>query len=117
MLDRDPLDQGIIDLCNESGVGFISFSPLAQGLLINRYLDGIPTDSRMSKEHFLKKSALTDTLLEQLRQWNTEAQAAGMTLAEKALKWILDTRGVTSVLIGASSVAQLQTNLGVVGKR
>ena len=70
----------------------------------------------MSKERFLKKSALTDSLLEQLRQWNTEAQEDGMTLAEKALKWILDTRGVTSVLIGASSVAQLQTNLGVVGK-
>ena len=116
MLDREPLDQGIIELCDKSGVGFISFSPLAQGLLTNRYLDGIPADSRMSKERFLKKSALTDSLLEQLRQWNTEAQEAGMTLAEKALKWILDTRGVTSVLIGASSVAQLQTNLGVVGK-
>ena len=116
MLDREPLDQGIIELCDKSGVGFISFSPLAQGLLTNRYLDGIPADSRMSKERFLKKSALTDSLLEQLRQWNTEAQEDGMTLAEKALKWILDTRGVTSVLIGASSVAQLQTNLGVVGK-
>ena len=117
MLDREPLDDGIIDLCNESGVGFISFSPLAQGLLTDRYLNGIPEDSRMSKEHFLKKSALTDSLLEQLRQWNTEAQAAGMTLAEKALKWILDTRGVTSVLIGASSVAQLQINLKVIDKR
>lgn len=117
MLDREPLDEGIIDLCHESGVGFISFSPLAQGLLTNRYLNGIPEDSRMSKEHFLKKSALTDSLLEQLRQWNTEAQAAGMTLAEKALKWILDTRGVTSVLIGASSVAQLQINLKVIDKR
>ena len=116
MFDREPLDQGIIELCDKSGVGFISFSPLAQGLLTNRYLDGIPADSRMSKERFLKKSALTDSLLEQLRQWNTEAQEDGMTLAEKALKWILDTRGVTSVLIGASSVAQLQTNLGVVGK-
>ena len=116
MLDREPLDQGIIELCDKSGVGLISFSPLAQGLLTNRYLDGIPADSRMSKERFLKKSALTDSLLEQLRQWNTEAQEDGMTLAEKALKWILDTRGVTSVLIGASSVAQLQTNLGVVGK-
>lgn len=114
MLDRAPLDEGIIDLCNERGVGFISFSPLAQGLLTNRYLNGIPEDSRMSKEKFLKKSMLTEELLDQLRQWNTEAQSSGMTLAEKALKWILDTRGVTSVLIGASSVAQLQTNLGVI---
>ena len=111
MLDREPLDDGIIDLCNESGVGFISFSPLAQGLLTDRYLNGIPEDSRMSKEKFLKKSMLTEELLAQLRQWNSEAQASGITLAEKALKWILDTRGVTSVLIGASSVAQLQTNL------
>ena len=111
MLDREPLDDGIIHLCNESGVGFISFSPLAQGLLTDRYLNGIPEDSRMSKEKFLKKSMLTEELLVQLRQWNSEAQASGMTLAEKALKWILDTRGVTSVLIGASSVAQLQTNL------
>ena len=117
MLDREPLDEGIIDLCYESGVGFISFSPLAQGLLTNRYLDGIPEDSRMSKEKFLKKSMLTEELLDQLRQWNTEAQSSGMTLAEKALKWILDTRGVTSVLIGASSVAQLQTNLGVIEKQ
>ncbi|MDY4554944.1 MAG: aldo/keto reductase [Prevotella sp.] len=117
MLDRAPLDEGIIDLCNERGVGFISFSPLAQGLLTNRYLNGIPEDSRMSKEKFLKKSMLTDELLDQLRQWNTEAQSSGMTLAEKALKWILDTRGVTSVLIGASSVAQLQTNLGVIEKQ
>ena len=111
MLDREPLDDGIIDLCNESGVGFISFSPLAQGLLTDRYLNGIPEDSRMSKEKFLKKSMLTEELLAQLRHWNSEAQASGITLAEKALKWILDTRGVTSVLIGASSVAQLQTNL------
>ena len=116
MLDRAPIDEGIIDLCNERGVGFISFSPLAQGLLTNRYLNGIPEDSRMSKEKFLKKSMLTEELLTQLHQWNSEAQHTGMTLAEKSLKWILDTRGVTSVLIGASSVAQLQTNLGVIHK-
>ena len=117
MLNHEPLSEGIIDLCIQHGVGFISFSPLAQGLLTNRYLDGIPSDSRMAKERSLKQSALTPSLLNQLRQWNTEAQAAGMTLAEKALKWILDTRGITSVLIGASSTSQLQTNLEVVGKR
>ena len=117
MLNHEPLSEGIIDLCIQHGVGFISFSPLAQGLLTNRYLEGIPTDSRMAKGRSLKQAALTPSLLNQLRQWNTEAQAAGMTLAEKALKWILDTRGITSVLIGASSTSQLQTNLEVVGKR
>ena len=60
---------------------------------------------------------LTEELLDQLRQWNTEAQSSGMTLAEKSLRWILDTRGVTSVLVGASSVAQLKTNLGVIEKQ
>ena len=61
--DEIAIAEGLIDLCNESGVGFISFSPLAQGLLTNRYLNGVPTDSRMAKEHFLKKSALTEELL------------------------------------------------------
>ena len=113
MLNREPIEEGILDLCYKNGVGFISFSPLAQGLLTNRYLNGVPTDSRMAKEHFLKKSALTEELLCQLHKWNAEAQEENITLAEKALRWILDTQGVTSVLIGASSVEQLQTNLRV----
>ena len=112
MLDRAPVEEGITQLCKESGVGFISFSPLAQGLLTNRYLEGIPTDSRMAKEHFLKHSMLTPELLKQLRQWNVEAQGNGQSLAEMALQWILNHEAVTSVLIGASSVAQLKDNLG-----
>lgn len=112
MLDRAPVEEGITQLCKEEGVGFISFSPLAQGLLTNRYLEGIPKDSRMAKEHFLKHSMLTPELLEQLRQWNVEAQGNGQSLAEMALQWILNHEAVTSVLIGASSVAQLQDNLG-----
>ena len=112
MLDRAPVEEGITKLCKESGVGFISFSPLAQGLLTNRYLEGIPTDSRMAKEHFLKHSMLTPELLKQLRQWNVEAQGNGQSLAEMALQWILNHEAVTSVLIGASSVAQLKDNLG-----
>lgn len=111
MLDKEPMESGILELCREHGVGFISFSPLAQGLLTDRYLNGIPEDSRMSKEHFLKKEMLTDALLAQLRQWNVEALSQGMTLAEKALRWILEQQGVTSVLVGASSVKQLQRNL------
>ena len=112
MLDRAPVEEGITQLCKESGVGFISFSPLAQGLLTNRYLEGIPNDSRMAKEHFLKQSMLTPELLKQLRQWNVEAQGNGQSLAEMALQWILNHEAVTSVLIGASSVAQLKDNLG-----
>lgn len=112
MLDRAPVEEGITKLCKESGVGFISFSPLAQGLLTNRYLEGIPNDSRMAKEHFLKHSMLTPELLKQLRQWNVEAQGNGQSLAEMALQWILSHEAVTSVLIGASSVAQLKDNLG-----
>ena len=112
MLDRAPVEEGITQLCKESGVGFISFSPLAQGLLTNRYLEGIPNDSRMAKEHFLKHSMLTPELLKQLRQWNVEAQGNGQSLAEMALQWILNHEAVTSVLIGASSVAQLKDNIG-----
>ncbi|MBR1414624.1 MAG: aldo/keto reductase [Prevotella sp.] len=111
MLDRAPQEEGILDFCEERGVGFISFSPLAQGLLTDRYLEGIPEDSRMSKGKFLKESMLTPELLAQLRQWNQEAVAEGRTLAERALRWILEQRGVTSVLVGASSTRQLERNL------
>ncbi len=111
MLDRAPQQEGILDLCQQEGVGFISFSPLAQGLLTDRYLNGIPEGSRMTRGKFLKEEMLTDELLEQLRQWNSEAQQQGMTLAERALRWILDQKGVTSVLIGASSTGQLDRNL------
>lgn len=111
MLDREPQEQGILDYCHEQGVGFISFSPLAQGLLTDRYLNGIPEDSRMAKAHFLKKDVLTPELLAQLQQWNAEAQAEGRSLSQKALSWIIEQRGVTSVLVGASSTAQLERNI------
>ncbi|MBR6606142.1 MAG: aldo/keto reductase [Prevotella sp.] len=111
MLDRAPQQEGILDLCQQEGVGFISFSPLAQGLLTDRYLNGIPEGSRMTRGKFLKEEMLTNELLEKLRQWNSEAQQQGMTLAERALRWILEQKGITSVLIGASSTAQLDRNL------
>ena len=111
MLNRRPMDEGILQLCHQEGVGFIAFSPLAQGLLTDRYLQGIPQDSRMAKEKFLRPDMLTPELLEQLKVWNAEAQAAGQSLAEHALRWILLQRGVTSVLVGASSTAQLEKNL------
>ena len=115
MLDRAPQDEGIIDLCRQEGVGFISFSPLAQGLLTDRYLNGIPADSRMSQGKFLRPEMLTDEVLEKIRQWNTVAQGRGETLAEMALAWILHQPGVTSVLVGASSAEQLKRNLKCIG--
>ena len=111
LLDREPQEDGVLDFCADNGVGFISFSPLAQGLLTDRYLNGIPADSRMSKGKFLKESMLTNELLQQLQTWNEQAIQRGMTLSEMALRWILEQRGVTSVLIGASSVKQLERNL------
>lgn len=112
LLDREPEESGILQLCRERGVGFISFSPLAQGLLTGRYLQGIPQDSRMATKPCLPPERLTPELLQQLQQWNAEAQAAGMTLAQKALHWVLSHPQVTSVIIGASSTAQLDDNLG-----
>lgn len=111
MIDRGPEQNGVLDLCRERGIGFISFSPLAQGLLTDRYLDGVPADSRMAKERFLKREMLTPELLGQLKAWNREAHDEGMTLAEKALRWIADHDSVTSVLVGASSVEQLAVNI------
>ena len=111
MLDREPQDEGILDFCAEAGVGFISFSPLAQGLLTDRYLQGVPQDSRMSKGVFLKEDMLTPELQAQLQAWNNEAASKGQTLAEMALAWVLRQQAVTSVLVGASSVAQLEKNL------
>ena len=111
MLDRKPQETGMTDFCAEKGVGFIAFSPLAQGLLTDRYLQGIPADSRMAKEKFLKSSMLTPELLAQLKHYNEVAQNRNETLAEMALAWILHQKAVTSVLIGASSTAQLEKNL------
>ena len=111
MLDRAPQEEGIMDFCADNGVGFISFSPLAQGLLTDRYLNGIPTDSRMAQGKFLKKDMLTDELLGRIRLYNQQARDRGETLAEHALRWILEQRGVTSVLVGASSTGQLEKNL------
>lgn len=111
MLNREPQQEGIIDYCAEHGIGFISFSPLAQGLLTDRYLHGIPEGSRMSKEKFLRHDMLTPELLGHLQQLNKQAEERGETLAEMALSWILQQKGVTSVLVGASSVEQLEKNL------
>lgn len=111
MLDREPIEEGILNLCQTEGIGFIAYSPLAQGLLTDRYLQGIPTDSRMAKEHFLKSERRTPEMLAYLQQLQAQAATHGRTIAQEALSWVLDQQGVTSVLVGASSVAQLKNNL------
>ena len=113
MLSREPIEQGILDFCRQEGIGFIAYSPLAQGLLTDRYLEGIPADSRMAKEHFLKSERRTPELLAYLRQLEAEAQTHGRTIAQQALAWVADQPGVTSVLVGASSVNQLASNLQI----
>lgn len=111
MIDREPITEGILDFCKGEGVGFIAYSPLAQGLLTDRYLEGIPADSRMAQEHFLKSERRTPEFLEYLHQLDEKAKASNRSIAQEALKWVLDQNGVTSVLVGASSVAQLENNL------
>ena len=116
-MDRAPQEEGILRLCQEEGVGFIAFSPLAQGLLTQRYLhSGIPADSRMAQARFLKPSALTPELLSQLRDWQAEAAAEGLSLAQWALRWVARQEGVVSVLAGASRVEQLRDNLAAFDK-
>lgn len=110
MLTRQP-EMDVIPQAYENGTGFVAFSPLAQGLLTDRYLQGIPEDSRMSKNVFLRPEMLTDELVEKLRKLNDLAVHRGQTLAEMALSWILRDERVTSVIVGASSVEQLKNNL------
>lgn len=111
LLDRSPIDEGILSYCHSHGIGFISFSPLAQGLLTDRYLDGIPSDSRMAHSVSLQKDVLTPELLKRLRNFNAEASERGESLAEMALSWVLEQQGVTSVIVGASKVTQLENDL------
>ncbi len=112
ILDRAPQQEGILQCLGQERKGFISFSPLAQGLLTNRYLEGIPAGSRMTQEHFLKSSTLTPQLLAKLRSLDDLARQRGETLAQMALAWVLQKPEVTSVLAGVSSVQQLLDNVG-----
>lgn len=109
----DALPGGIIDDAAEAGAGYVGFSPLQQGLLTNRYLNGIPTDSRMARREHLTSEALTPELLVRIRALNEIAASRGETLAEMALAWVLRHPRVTSVIIGTSSVEQMQNNLRV----
>jgi L-glyceraldehyde 3-phosphate reductase len=112
------VEGGLLDVLGERGVGCIPFSPLAQGLLTDRYLHGIPADSRAAKPHgFLKREQVTPERLHQIKQLHELAQRRGQSLAQMALAWVLRDPRVTTVLIGASSVAQLDQNLSCLDNR
>ena len=111
MLGREPESQGILNAVKENGSGFVAFSPLAQGLLTNRYLNGIPDNSRIARGGFLKKEALTPEVLSKIQTLNERAAMRGQSLAEMALAWLLKNETVTSVIVGASSVEQLGDSL------
>lgn len=111
ILHRNPEDEGLIRQAAKNGSGLIVFSPLAQGLLTDRYLNGIPAGSRASRDFSLKKDSLTPELLEKLEKLNHIAGERGQTLAQMALAWVLRDSMVTSVIVGASSIEQLDNNL------
>ncbi len=106
------VEDGLLEVLEQNGVGCIPFSPLAQGMLTDKYLKGIPADSRAAKAHgFLQTSELTDTRLQQIRELNEIARQRKQSLAQMALAWLLKDKRVTTVLIGASSVGQLDNNI------
>ena len=106
------VEGGLLDVLEKEGVGCIPFSPLAQGLLTNKYLNGIPDDSRAGKSHgFLQRDQVTSARVEQIRKLNTIATERNQTLAQMALAWLLKDERVTSVLIGASKPEQLIDSL------
>jgi len=111
LLDRW-VEKDLLATLEEKGIGCIVFSPLAQGLLTDRYLNVIPSDSRIAKPHgFLKEKMLTSERMQALRSLNTLAGERGQTLAQMSLSWLLKDQRITSVLVGASSVAQLKDSL------
>ncbi len=111
LLTRD-VEKEHVDMNKRNGVGFVSFSPLAQGLLTDRYLNGIPDDSRAGKSHgFLKKEQITSELLVKIQKLNSLAQTRGQSLAQMALAWQLHKEYISSVIVGASTIMQLQDNI------
>ena len=111
MLHRVPETEGLLEQAAAEGTGFIAFSPLAQGLLTGRYLNGIPEDSRAARNFSLRKDTLTPELTERLSKLNDIAAERGQTLAQMALAWVLKDKMVTSVIVGASSKEQLDDNI------
>lgn len=117
MFERAP-EEGLLDVLQEKGVGCIPFSPLAGGQLTNRYLNGIPADSRAaSGSQFLNPEQITEDKLEKVRQLNALAESRGQKLSQMALAWVLRHEEVTSVLIGASKTAQIDDAVGMLENR
>ena len=114
MMHREPETENILKQAKEAGSGFIAYSPLAQGILTDRYLKGIPADSRAARDFSLKADTITPELIERLQKLNALAAERGQSLAQMALAWNLKDDLVTSVIIGASSVAQLDDNLAAI---
>ncbi|MBK6965221.1 MAG: aldo/keto reductase [Bacteroidales bacterium] len=110
MLDRT-VENGLLDVLESNGVGFVAFSPLAQGILTDRYLKGIPAGSRASKAHFLKPENITPVLIAAISELNGMAMQRNQTLAQMATAWLLRDQRVTSVIVGVSSVKQLNDNI------
>ena len=113
MLNRWIEEDGLIDTLEEIGAGCICFSPLAQGRLSDKYLSGIPENSRAAKSRFLPKEAITTELLDTVTKLNDIAKKRGQTLAQMALSWALRDNKVTTVLIGASNAAQIEENIKI----
>ncbi|MEU5513782.1 L-glyceraldehyde 3-phosphate reductase [Streptomyces griseoaurantiacus] len=112
MLDRRPEEEGLLDTLDELGTGSIAYSPLEQGLLTSRYLDGIPEDSRAASDSpFLTADKVTEDLVDRLRTLNGLARDRGQSLAQMALAWVLRGGRVTSALVGASSARQLEDSV------
>lgn len=115
LLDRRPEEQGLLDTLDDLQVGSIVYSPLEQGLLTGRYLDGIPEDSRAASDSpFLKSDAVTEDLVGRLRALNEIAASRGQTLAQMALAWVLRGGRIASALVGASSTKQLEDSVGAI---
>ena len=111
MFDRW-VEDGLLDVLGKEGIGCICFSPLAQGLLTDKYLKGIPKDSRAAKPHgFLKREQITEAVEKKVAALNELAKKRGQSLAQMALAWVLRDKRVTTVLIGASKVKQLEQNV------
>ena len=110
MFARQP-EQGLFDVLEKEGVGAIVFSPLAQGLLSDRYLKGIPADSRAARDFFLRKKDVSESLLTNVKALNQVARERGQSLAEMAVAWVLRDPRVTSALVGTSKVSQVDDNV------
>ncbi len=116
LFQQEPLKEKVLQTCAENGIGVISFSPLAQGLLTSKYLHGIPEGSRATVDHFLKRDQITDDILKKVRALNDIAAKRSQSLAQMAISWVLSHKQVTSALIGASRPEQIEELVGAIPK-